>query len=246
MNVISKALRGAPLATVVAGTAVFLLAGAVIASGGTTPLSVCVATKEGKPITTLKAGVCKAGYTLHEIGAEGAQGEPGPSGPQGEPGAQGEPGPTGASGSDITARVHLSEPFTTAKAPAALSLTGSSWTQGAEEVDQLVGQVGVNIPNRGECSSSPEGAPAFLHIFVLLDGTKVGEAGGFNVTSGQQTLPVEWVSPNVASKWLLESGTPTTHAITIRAEDTCGGAGEGHSSKHFVINSVAVDVIASR
>jgi hypothetical protein len=243
---ILKALRSVPAAALAGTTAMLLLAGAVMASGGTMPLKVCVAVKEGKPITTPKGGVCKAGYTLHEIGAEGPEGEPGPTGAQGEPGPQGEEGQTGAPGSDIVARVHVSEPFTTAKAPGALTLTGASWTQGAEEVDQLVGQIGVNIPNRGECSSSPEGAPAFLHVYVLLDGTKVGEAGGFNVTAGQQTLPVEWIAPGGASKWLLESGEETTHTITIRAEDTCGGGGEGHSSKHFIINVVAIDAIASR
>jgi hypothetical protein len=55
-----------------------LVASQAAAAGGT---KVCVPTaKEGKPLVTPKAGVCKAGYALTELGAEGKEGPEGKSG----------------------------------------------------------------------------------------------------------------------------------------------------------------------
>jgi hypothetical protein len=69
-----------------------LTVGTVFASGGT---KVCLPGKEGKPIVTPKSGVCKPGYTLTELGAEGKEG---PAGKEGKEGPKGEKGPPGASG----------------------------------------------------------------------------------------------------------------------------------------------------
>jgi hypothetical protein len=66
-----------------------LTVGTVFAAGGT---KVCLPGKEGKPIVTPKSGVCKAGYTLTELGAEGKEG------PAGKEGKEGKQGPAGASG----------------------------------------------------------------------------------------------------------------------------------------------------
>jgi hypothetical protein len=83
-----------------------------------------------------------------------------------------------------------------------------------------------------------------VHVHVLLDGTKVAEAGALNATAGPQVLPLEW-SPAAPSRWLLEPGTDTPHSFTVSAEDTCGSGG-GHASKHFIIESLSLDVIADR
>lgn len=69
-----------------------LTVGTVFAAGGT---KVCLPGKEGKPIVTPKSGVCKAGYTLTELGAEGKEGPAGKEGPKGEKGLQGEKGFSG-------------------------------------------------------------------------------------------------------------------------------------------------------
>ena len=83
VRVILKALRSPRAAALTGATLLLILAGTVIASGSPTPLKVCVPVKEGKPIATPKGGVCKAGATLVELGAEG---------PRGEAGAPGAPG----------------------------------------------------------------------------------------------------------------------------------------------------------
>jgi hypothetical protein len=68
---IFKALRGAPVAAGIAALALLAIAGAVMASGSSPPLKVCVAAKEGAGIRTPKGGVCKAGWTLTEVNKEG-------------------------------------------------------------------------------------------------------------------------------------------------------------------------------
>ena len=64
-------------------------------------LKVCVQNKEGGSIKLPKAGVCKSGFTLTELGEEGPEGkkgEPGTKGEKGEPGAKGETGEKGEKG----------------------------------------------------------------------------------------------------------------------------------------------------
>jgi hypothetical protein len=82
------------LAVVVVATLV-LTVGTVFAAGGT---KVCVPAKEGKPIRTPQGGVCKTGYTLIELGAEGKEGPAGKEGKEGKEGPKGEKGATGSSG----------------------------------------------------------------------------------------------------------------------------------------------------
>jgi hypothetical protein len=68
--------------------------GTALAAGGT---SVCIPAKEGKAIVTPVKGVCKTGYTLRELGAEGKEGPEGKTGPEGK---QGPAGPDGKQGSE--------------------------------------------------------------------------------------------------------------------------------------------------
>ena len=76
-------LRSVPLAAAIAAAALLVIAGVVMASGPSSPLTVCVPAKEGKPIITRKGGVCKTGYTLTEVGKEGPEGKQGPEGGSG-------------------------------------------------------------------------------------------------------------------------------------------------------------------
>jgi hypothetical protein len=74
--------------------AVLVLAvGTVFAAGGT---KVCL--KEGKPVRSPQGGVCKPGYTLTELGAEGKEGPAGKEGKEGPAGKEGKEGPKGATG----------------------------------------------------------------------------------------------------------------------------------------------------
>jgi hypothetical protein len=90
--------------------ALVLMVGTVFAAGGT---KVCVPQQEGKSIRTPKAGVCKAGYTLTEIGAEGKEGsagKEGKEGPKGESGASGFSAAVNAGGSVRNGKISASNP----------------------------------------------------------------------------------------------------------------------------------------
>jgi len=80
-----KALRGVVVAACLVTGLAAAMPGGAIASG----LKVCVQEKEGGSIKLPKEGVCKKGYKLTEIGAEGKEG---PKGEQGKEGPKGEPG----------------------------------------------------------------------------------------------------------------------------------------------------------
>lgn len=90
-----KALRRIGIAACVA---VGLLA--VMASGATaaSSLKVCVQEKEGGSIKLPKAGACKKGYKLTELGQEGPEGKKGEKGAAGAPGEKGTTGATGEKG----------------------------------------------------------------------------------------------------------------------------------------------------
>ncbi len=64
----------------------WVCASAAVAQGG---LKLCVPAKEGKPLVTPKAGACRTGYALTELGAEGKEGKPGKEGPRGPEGPKG-------------------------------------------------------------------------------------------------------------------------------------------------------------
>jgi hypothetical protein len=67
-----KALRGVMVCSCVTVGLLAVLAGSAIASG----VKVCVPEKEDKPIVTPVGGVCKAGYTVNELGGEGGGATP--------------------------------------------------------------------------------------------------------------------------------------------------------------------------
>ncbi len=80
---------------VLAIAASLAFAGVVLASGSGSTVPLCIASKEGKPIVSPKAGACKTGYTLTEVNKEGREGK---EGPQGREGTQGREGPQGKEG----------------------------------------------------------------------------------------------------------------------------------------------------
>ncbi|MHB8531512.1 MAG: hypothetical protein ACYDC2_02215 [Solirubrobacteraceae bacterium] len=72
--------------------ALVLTVGTVFAAGGT---KICVPEKGGGTLKTPQGGVCKAKYTLTELGAEGKEG---PQGKEGKEGPKGENGVSGLAG----------------------------------------------------------------------------------------------------------------------------------------------------
>jgi hypothetical protein len=81
------------------------------ATAGAAVLKVCVPSKEGKPIITPKAGVCKTGYAMTELGGEG-EGAPGKEGPPGKEGKEGPAGKEGKEGKAGKAGPEGKSPFT--------------------------------------------------------------------------------------------------------------------------------------
>jgi hypothetical protein len=137
---------------------------------------------------------------------------------------------------------------------ATVPLSGATWTQGAEEIDQITGEVKVLIPNRvspgPRCTTGPGEGQGSITAFVSLDGTRIGEAGIANL-SGEgevKTLVISFFSRAVSTEFLylvFEPGHATPHTLSVSGEDQCGSAG-GSSSAHFKIESVAIDVIGVR
>ena len=199
--------------------------------------------KANKAILSATSGTCKAGYTLSEIGKSG-----------GSEGGGEEHGSGG--GASVLARVRA-ESSSTSETVAELAspgasdpLTGATWSQGATELNELVGEVTVTTPTKTDCSRITPGGKDIDGkglISVLLNGNLVGtikEAAG-KEESTTESLPIKWASEGgKASPTLLlwEPGVETSRTLTVRAADDCGEAG-GSSGGHFKIEGVKVDVL---
>lgn len=196
-------------------------------TGGSGPLKVCVATKEGKPILTPKGGVCKKGYTLTEVNKEGPEGKAGPQGVRGEPGPEGKMG-----GASLERHELLATPFEIPNDPAGhlreteVPLVNASWTQNDSEVDEVVGRATFMAPKKSEC-------PGFSYIAFTVDGV---EDGAYE--------PQETESPHEESvrftvhdpeeqeigghlEWWIPTASVTTHTISALGISDCGVGATG-------------------
>jgi hypothetical protein len=135
-------------------------------------------------------------------------------------------------------------------------LTGATWSQGAEEADQLAGKVTMFISNRPgsrrRCAAGPnegvETAPGTATIVVRLDGSMIGHArlGDISSPVGRlETSRIRLEPESGGGPELFEPGQATNHTLSVTASDNCGTGG-GTSSGHLTINSVAIDVIGVR
>jgi hypothetical protein len=149
------------------------------------------------------------------------------------------------------ARARSAESVTTPTEPteAAVPLSGATWTQGADEVDQIIGQITYTIPATTECNIGPSGSGAAVRYKVLLDGNELtDEVGAENgIGPRTETVPIFWSKRrnNPQAALLYEPGQPTSHTLTVKGRDQCGLNG-GPATKHFTINSVSIDVIGVR
>ena len=175
-------------------------------------------------------------------GSAGTAGEKGATGNEGPSGKPGEPGPPGASGTTIVARARSAGAITSAtETPTADPLTGGAWTQGAEELDQLVLKIELTVPSEAECTHKigehsftvPQG-----HATIQVDGKQQTEIG-LAASPSEKTETVE------GSSWLFEPGKATSHTLTAELTDQCG-VGGGNSGGHFKIDSISIDVLGAR
>jgi hypothetical protein len=115
-------------------------------------------------------------------------------------------------------------------------LTGSIWTQEANELDLLYGQVDVTYP--ATCGKTGE-YPSYGSVGILVDGINIGSASAYfyDGSAGvHQTLAFSMYPSNA----LLDPGAALTHVITARAIDSCTGAAEDFTFADLRISVVAL------
>jgi hypothetical protein len=206
--------------------------------------------------------------TTGEPGAEGVTGPVGSTGATGQDGPSGMTGPTGPQGgpgSSIVTRIRsagvVTLHHTTGEEHGPVTdipLTGGTWTQGAEEINQVVGTVTVSHPEafpcRGESSLTLtvdlEGA---VYASQVLGEEEETRAGAHSYWLHYVRPPHEGLAETEPpgsgdrapfGEILPEPGTSTGHTITAQAsvytyerEHSCT------TSEAFKIDAVSIDVI---
>jgi hypothetical protein len=157
-------------------------------------------------------------------GDTGPQGDVGPQGPQGPKGNAGDPGPAGPT--SVVARIRSNDTVQSQNCVNGVGcnvawnyLTGDSWTQKANEVDDIFGQVTITWPD--SVSGCPGyGDTAVLAIFVAGHGIAVYVNWASYLAGQTQTVdfpapPVNGVQTNPTSRVLVfEPGTDTARTVT--------------------------------
>jgi hypothetical protein len=131
----------------------------------------------------------------------------------------------------IVLRVHSVAPvaLTEEEHPVPLS-SPLSWTQGAEEVDEVVGVASVTLAN--SCPNST------VEIEASIDGEGHGNLPLFSGGPGTFAVQLQWPERHVPLFVLNEPGKLVTHALqVITRGTTCPGA---------TLDSVSFDVIGAR
>jgi hypothetical protein len=183
-------------------------------------------------------------------GNAGHTGKTGPTGASGAQGITGKEGPPGASGTTVVARIRSAAPLETATGseakaePAVLNdpLNGT-WTQGADEVDQILGQLTFTAASRAHCSKGSE--PTEIRVDIAVDGVEVANVIDYGTPEHTETIPIEFYDGNSLPSWtLFEPGTPTARTVTAKIGDECGWNG-GKTGAHFTVNSIELDVLGA-
>ena len=165
-------------------------------------------------------------------------------GPAGAPGANGTNGTPGANGTTISARLRGSGPSNTTNTPENFPLSPSSWSQAADEVDQLIGTVTYHAPSASDCTyeffagSPPTFQPGNLTVSVKVDGVAAGGLIFAQADGNDHTT-------TVALSSLFETGAAATHNVTAEVSDNCGTGGGGATAARFRVDSVKIDVLAA-
>jgi hypothetical protein len=124
-------------------------------------------------------------------------------------------------------------PFESEGSPA-IPLTGATWTQSANEVNQFVGEVEFVAPASCTLPAAPQ-VNSFYVVNLKVDGAVIGEAARFGGGGGIHTVPF---SGGPLS--LFEPSSATQRTLTADVHDHCAG------DNRATVNSVKVDVLAFR
>lgn len=115
--------------------------------------------------------------------------------------------------------------------PVSIALSGNTWTQAANEVDVAFGEATYTQPPA--CGNNGS-----LRVDFLLDGEVVDTDFFSDSTAPGATL----TEPALVSRpYLFEPGVEKSRTLTMRASDSCAGAGE-----NFVLNSISANVVGTR
>jgi hypothetical protein len=112
-------------------------------------------------------------------------------------------------------------------------LTGSTWTQGADEIDLLYGRYMVSMPSLAQCAVEP--GPERAHV-VLRFRLSSGAGSEISHELGAEPSTALGVLSRQSPISLYEPGTATVRKATVTASDDCTGV-------HGTIDSVSVDVV---
>lgn len=157
-------------------------------------------------------------------GLQGPQGEPGPQGVQGVPGAKGDPGHDGSASIALRAR---GTGAVTAKngAQTSVPLSGATWTQGAGQVNLVVGSIDLTVP--ASCTGSLGN-----NVIISVDGQATTVAIAPLTPPGRITMPV-------VVGTLSEPDNDTPRTMTASLANSCAQAGQD-----YTVHGVKLDVLA--
>jgi hypothetical protein len=170
----------------------------------------------------------------------------GPTGPTGPTGA---PGAPGTAGHGIADRIRWSGAIASSDStPAIVPLASPSFAQEAGEDERLLGLATITAPT-GECESGKTNEGE-LEGIVTLDGSEYGiitEGSSTYAPGSKLTVPIIWTGNTFGEEIATDIGvlpiasSPETHTFAIGLTDDCNAS----SSTHFVLSSVAIDVLRS-
>lgn len=216
-------------ALVVAVLALLTATGGIALAAGTsgTTIQGCVQTQTGYLRVVNDPSQCRVTERPLSWNQQGPQGPAGPQGPI---------GPPGANGTSVVARARFTgsmtlHPGVNNDVIESVPLTGGTWTQAPNEVDQFVGR--WTLSPTANCSAA---------IIIDLDGNDIG-FGQVPLATGSP-IDFSFFQPGRVPLVLFEPGTPSGHTLTARIESTCTSAQAAQNPP--TLTSVDIDVLGAR
>lgn len=136
----------------------------------------------------------------------------------------------------VVARARSTGPVNSVAEPGTVNdpLSGATWTQGAEELDMLLGQATVTIP--AECAGQ-------IDLVAEVNGQGIDYLLLQPSASKEPTTETTFFLNNKQyGQWLFEPGKATTNNLTLTISGDCREQ-EGKTAVHVTVDSVSFDVL---